>query len=173
MLQIINQVRQNLADMEWKELSSTGSSNSTSISNNAGVEVNVIIEIPKKYANLNSVSVEPTVLASIGHIIGVSSCKGGVGKSTVAANLALTLADRGLRVGILDADIYGPSLPLLLPAVSLDVLRSPSNPKQVLPLHAKHKPALKMLSFGHVNPKSGAPGSVCNAICLNISEVPC
>lgn len=88
------------------------------------------------------------------------SLTGGVGKSTVAANLAITLSRMGLRVGLLDADVYGPSLPLLLPELSPVVQRSPTNPKNVLPLRAAHCPDLKMLSFGHVNPKSGAPGSV-------------
>ncbi len=51
---------------------------------------------------------------SIKHIIGVMSGKGGVGKSTIAANLALSLNEQGYKVGILDADITGPSIPRIL-----------------------------------------------------------
>jgi Mrp family chromosome partitioning ATPase len=50
----------------------------------------------------------------VGAIVAVASGKGGVGKSTVAANLALGLRANGLRVGVLDADIYGPSMPRML-----------------------------------------------------------
>ena len=56
----------------------------------------------------------PTLLPGVKHIIAVASAKGGVGKSTMAVNLALALAAEGHETGILDADIYGPSLPRML-----------------------------------------------------------
>jgi len=62
---------------------------------------------------------EPSVpeaepLEGVGHVLAVASGKGGVGKSTVAVNFALALQEKGYRVGLLDVDIYGPSLPTLL-----------------------------------------------------------
>ncbi len=57
---------------------------------------------------------DKTLLTGVKNIIPVASGKGGVGKSTVSANLALALAKKGARVGLLDADIYGPSIPKML-----------------------------------------------------------
>jgi ATP-binding protein involved in chromosome partitioning len=57
---------------------------------------------------------KPQPIPGVAHVMAVASGKGGVGKSTVSVNLAVALARRGLRVGLMDADIYGPSLPRML-----------------------------------------------------------
>lgn len=84
-------------------------------------------------------------LASVKHVVAVGAGKGGVGKSTVAMNLALALARGGLRAGLLDADIYGPSLPILLGIEdgASQVRMSPE--KHILPLVAHGVP---IISFG-------------------------
>ena len=56
----------------------------------------------------------PAILDNVKHVIAIASGKGGVGKSTVAANLACAMAIQGKKVGLLDLDIYGPSLPIFL-----------------------------------------------------------
>jgi ATP-binding protein involved in chromosome partitioning len=57
---------------------------------------------------------EQAIVPGVRHVIAVASGKGGVGKSTVAVNLALALARKGARTGLLDADIYGPSIPMMM-----------------------------------------------------------
>src|SRR6059036_938843 len=57
---------------------------------------------------------QKVTIPGVKHVVAVASGKGGVGKSTVATNLALALAMHGRRVGLLDADIYGPSLPIMM-----------------------------------------------------------
>jgi ATP-binding protein involved in chromosome partitioning len=84
----------------------------------------------------------------VGAIIAVASGKGGVGKSTVAANLALALKANGLAVGVLDADIYGPSMPRMLGIAG----RRPTSPdgKRLLPLETY---GLRCMSMGFLVPE--------------------
>ena len=79
------------------------------------------------------------------HIIAVASGKGGVGKSTVAANIACSFSQKGYKVGLLDLDIYGPSLPIIL-----GINESPqlTQDKKLIPLDWK---GLKVLSFGFIS----------------------
>ena len=86
-------------------------------------------------------------LASVRHVIAVGAGKGGVGKSTVAANLALTVARKGLRVGLLDADIYGPSLPILLGAEDGAAQIRMTAEKQIVPIVVHGIPLVSFAFF--------------------------
>ncbi|WP_284944197.1 Mrp/NBP35 family ATP-binding protein [Acidisoma cladoniae] len=84
---------------------------------------------------------KPSPLPGVAHVVAVASGKGGVGKSTVSVNLAVALARRGLRVGLMDADIYGPSLPRMLGANRRPEIRG----DRMIPIEAW---GLKAMSMG-------------------------
>jgi len=88
----------------------------------------------------------PKLLADVGAVVAVASGKGGVGKSTTAVNLALAFSQAGHRTAILDADIYGPSLPLML-----GITEKPDSPdgEKLLPIE---KYGLKCMSIGFMVP---------------------
>lgn len=71
-------------------------------------------DAPPTAAGPGKPAAKPLLLQDVGAVVAVASGKGGVGKSTTAVNLAVALGRMGLRVGLLDADIHGPSLPVLL-----------------------------------------------------------
>ncbi|MEM8999332.1 MAG: Mrp/NBP35 family ATP-binding protein [Bacteroidota bacterium] len=76
----------------------------------AKIKVNLKVDAPTK-PKVNEIKGKP--IPGIQNIIAIASGKGGVGKSTVTANIAVTLAKMGFKVGLLDADIYGPSMPIM------------------------------------------------------------
>jgi ATP-binding protein involved in chromosome partitioning len=86
-------------------------------------------------------------IANVGHIIAISSTKGGVGKSTVAVNLAVALAREGFRVGLADADVYGPSVPKMTGTEGYSPMIDDSSGKEIiLPVE---KFGIKWMSIGY------------------------
>ena len=91
-------------------------------------------------------NVTPKGLRGVRNIVAVSSCKGGVGKSTTCVNLAFSLRKTGAKVGIFDADVYGPSLPIMVsPEYSKSKLEMDPVTKEITPVEYE---AVKMVSFG-------------------------
>lgn len=90
---------------------------------------------------------EEPLLSNVKNIVAVASGKGGVGKSSVATNLALSLAKTGAKVGLMDADIYGPSVPTMLGTLE-HPMQTPSH--KLLPIK-KHE--LKIMSMGLLTTK--------------------
>jgi ATP-binding protein involved in chromosome partitioning len=85
------------------------------------------------------------ILPGVKNTIAVASGKGGVGKSTIAVNLAVALAKDGARVGLIDADIYGPSIPLMLGVKEKPNVIQDNGKVKLIPLEAYE---LKMISIG-------------------------
>jgi ATP-binding protein involved in chromosome partitioning len=88
---------------------------------------------------------DPTLVTGIAHVVAVSSGKGGVGKSTVAANLAAALAAAGHRVGLLDADVYGPNIPLMFGERRKPRVMGERGAEKIVPLEAH---GVKLMSLG-------------------------
>lgn len=90
-------------------------------------------------------SATPKILPNVKYTIAVASGKGGVGKSTVSVNLALALSKLGYKVGLLDADIYGPSVPLMMGVNGKPQIYQEEGTNKMMPLENY---GLKMMSIG-------------------------
>lgn len=105
------------------------------------VKVSMDAEVPQGRGIANNVA-----LPGVKNIIAVSSGKGGVGKSTVAVNLAVSLAKNGAKVGLMDADVYGPNVPIMLGIANIQPAVENS---QLIPIEAQ---GIKIISMAVLVP---------------------
>lgn len=108
------------------------------------IEGNIFVKIRQRKPQT-----EEAILPRVKNIVAVASGKGGVGKSTVTANLAVALAKAGYKVGLLDADIYGPSVPLMFDTVDARPVLSPNSTETKSLIEPIEKYGVKMLSIGY------------------------
>lgn len=106
----------------------------------AQVKVNIKVNAPTKP------EIKGKAIPGIHNIVAIASGKGGVGKSTVTANIAVTLAKMGFKVGVLDADIYGPSIPIMFDVAQEKPLSVNINGKSKMKPIENH--GIKVLSIG-------------------------
>ena len=119
-------------------------------------EVNVTFTAQGRVEGSNTAAQAPKVsyIGDVAHVVAVASGKGGVGKSTVACNLAVALAQQGYRVGLLDADIFGPSIPKMFGIEDEQLyMEEVDGQKLIVPAE---KYGVKILSIGFVVSKDQA-----------------
>jgi len=121
------------------------------IKEHVGDQVEVTVNM---HAEVTSVRNNAPVLPDVKNIIAVASGKGGVGKSTVTSNLAISLAKSGAKVGIIDADIFGPSIPVMFNTESAKPGVVKANGKNmIIPVEQY---GVKLLSIGYLAPPENA-----------------
>lgn len=114
---------------------------------NLGKNLQVTVQLSKPPQQGGTFSHQIPV-RGIKHIVAVASGKGGVGKTTTAVNLTLALKAKGFKVGLMDADIYGPNVPLML-GVSPDIRPDVNGEEKIIPVEAW---GIKMISMGVLVP---------------------
>ena len=132
------------------------------------IDPNVVVHIHSKYRKVSGVTPQTEATSSFHarHIIAIHSGKGGVGKSTIAANLAIAIAKAGYRVGLLDADIHGPSQPKMFHTEDCRPVAADVDGRDLIEPIEQY--GVKMLSIGFfVDPESAViwrGGMASNAI---------
>ena len=126
----------------------------------------VALTMSARKGGANALASSGKGLQQVKAIIAVASCKGGVGKSTVAVNLAYSLALAGGKVGIFDADVYGPSLPTM---VSTEFSGLYQREGLIIPLMYK---GVKLMSFGYASANSGGGAAIMRGQRANTASRP-
>jgi ATP-binding protein involved in chromosome partitioning len=121
------------------------------IKKEVGEEIKIVIDIT---SNVTTVREKEPVLPGVKNIVAVASGKGGVGKSTITANLAIGLAKTGASVGILDADIFGPSIPTMFNCEYKQPKTQVDGPKTII--EPINQYGIKLMSIGFMLPQNNA-----------------